>query len=70
MPIKPAGMKCCSARSVKLKKANFDKAKKAAQARSDRAAGAHTHMNPKKAHAKKATAKKAKPCKACSKVKK
>lgn len=59
---------CCSARSTALKKANYAKAKAAA----DKKVGQHTHMKPakaKKAPAKKAPAKKAKPCKACSKAK-
>jgi hypothetical protein len=65
MPVKAKKLGCCSARSTKLKKANFDKAKKAAEAAIGAKAGAHTHMQVKKAKAKKATAKKAKPCKAC-----
>lgn len=57
-----AKLACCSKRSTALKKANYTKAKKAADA-----ASKGPHPPPKKAAAKKATAKKAKPCRACSK---
>ena len=64
MPVKAKKLACCSARSTKLKAANYAKAKKAAQD----AQGQHTHMKAKKAPAKKhPAAKKAKPCKACGK---
>jgi hypothetical protein len=64
MPVKAKKLGCCSARSTKLKAANFAKASKAAQ----EAQGKHTHMKAKKASAKKhPAAKKAKPCRACGK---
>lgn len=61
MPATAKKVPCCSARSTKLKQANYAKAKKAADAK----VGTHTHMNAKKATAKKAPGKKAKPCRAC-----
>ena len=61
MPSKP---KCCSGRRTKLKKANFDRAKAAADAAA-RSGG--RSATAKKAPAKKATAKRAKPCTVCGK---
>lgn len=64
MPVAIKKVPCCSKRSVKLKKANYAKAKKAADA------AAHGGRKPKtrKAHAKKAPNKPAKACTVCGKA--
>lgn len=64
MPAKP---KCCSKRSAKLKKANFDKATKAANAPLGPEGRFAKKAPHKKASAKKAPSKKAKPCSVCGK---
>lgn len=68
MPATGKKLACCSARSAKLKKANFDKAKSKADAATKASVGKHVHMNPKKAPAKKhPPSKPAKACKVCAK---
>lgn len=64
MPTKPKKMACCSKRAATLKVANFDKAKKAANATSS---GSGKKAAPRKAPAKKAKAKPAKGCTICAK---
>jgi hypothetical protein len=61
-------LSCCSAKRVAMKKASFEKAKKAADEAS-KGGGKHIHMKAKKATAKKATSKPAKPCTVCGKGK-
>jgi len=56
-------VKCCSARTVRLKRVATIKAKRLA------AQGKVKKANPKKAHGKKASAKKAPGCKVCGKAK-
>lgn len=64
MPTKP---KCCSKASTKLKKANFAKATKAANAPLGPDGRFGRKVSKKKASAKKAPGKKAKPCSMCGK---
>lgn len=68
MPVGAKKLPCCSARSTKLRKASFAKAKKHAEEVANRIPK-HDHMTAKKAKAKKAPNKPAKPCKACGKAK-
>ena len=60
----PARMKCCSKASAKLKKANYNKAKKAADAKSKAPPARKTGGSAKP---KKAANKKAKGCAICAK---
>lgn len=64
MPAKP---KCCSARSVKLQKANFAKASKAANGPTAPDGRFAAKVSKKKASGKKAPAKKSKGCSVCGK---
>ena len=64
MVVKAPRVKCCSKRAVKLKKASYAKAKKAADEGSK---GAVKKAPARKAAPKKAAAKKAKPCTVCGK---
>lgn len=68
MVITAKKLPCCTKARVAMKKAAFDKAKKAAD-EAKKGGGRHIHMKAKKATAKKATSKPAKPCQVCGKGK-